>query len=39
MGQELQSLFHGAYTVILQDGTRLTLSRNYRDKLKQLGFG
>ncbi len=37
--KELQSLFHGAYTVILQDGTRLTLSRNYRDKLKQLGFG
>ncbi len=37
--KELQSLFHGAYTVILQDGTRLTLSRNYRDKLKLFGLG
>ena len=37
--KELQSLFGGAYTVILQDGTRLTLSRNYRDKLKQFGLG
>jgi two-component system LytT family response regulator len=37
--KELQSLFRGAYTVILQDGTRLTLSRNYRDKLERFGLG
>jgi two-component system LytT family response regulator len=36
--KELQPMFHGEYTVILCDGTRLTLSRNYRDKLKQLGL-
>jgi two-component system LytT family response regulator len=32
--RELQPLFHGEYTVLLQDGTRLTLSRRYRDKLE-----
>jgi two-component system, LytTR family, response regulator len=37
--KELQSLFRGAYTVILQNGERLTLSRSYRDKLKQFGLG
>lgn len=37
--KELQSLMGGAYTVMLQDGTQLTLSRNYRDKLEQLGLG
>lgn len=31
--RELQPLFHGEYSVILRDGTRLTLSRGYRDKL------
>jgi two-component system, LytTR family, response regulator len=35
--KELQPLFHGEYTVTLQNGTRVTLSRRYRDKLKQLG--
>ncbi len=36
--QELQPLFHGEYAVILLDGTQLTLSRGYRDKLqKHLG--
>jgi two-component system LytT family response regulator len=31
--QELQSLFHGDYAVRLRDGTELTLSRGYREKL------
>jgi two-component system LytT family response regulator len=35
--KELQPLFHGEYTVTLQNGTRVTLSRRYRDKLQQLG--
>jgi two-component system LytT family response regulator len=34
--KELQPLFHGEYSVILKDGTRLTLSRGYREKLQQL---
>jgi len=34
--KELQPLFHGEYTVILRDGTRVTLSRGYRDKLTKL---
>jgi two-component system, LytTR family, response regulator len=34
--QELQPLFHGEYSVILRNGTRLTLSRGYRDSLDQL---
>jgi two-component system LytT family response regulator len=34
--KELQPLFHGEYAVILRNGTRLTLSRSYRDKLAQL---
>lgn len=34
--KELQPLFHGEYAVILRNGTRLTLSRGYRDKLQQL---
>lgn len=36
--KELQPLYHGTYAVILQDGTKLTLSRNYRDKLEQFGL-
>jgi two-component system LytT family response regulator len=36
--KELQPLFYGEYTVILQNGTQLTLSRRYRDKLSQLGL-
>lgn len=36
--QELQPAYHGDYLVLLQDGTRLTLSRNYRPKLQEL-FG
>jgi two-component system, LytTR family, response regulator len=33
---ELQPLFSGEYSILLQDGTKLTLSRNYKDKLFQL---
>ncbi len=36
--RELQPQSHGEYTVILQDGTQLRLSRSYRDKLSML-FG
>lgn len=34
--KELQPLFYGDYAVVLLDGTRLTLSRNYRDRLEKL---
>jgi two-component system, LytTR family, response regulator len=34
--RELQPMFHGEYAVILRDGTRLSLSRGYRDKLSLL---
>ena len=34
--KELQPMFHGDYTVILQNGTKLTASRGYRDALNQL---
>lgn len=34
--KELQPMFHGDYVVILHNGTRLSLSRNYRDKLNLL---
>ncbi len=37
--RELQRLFYGSYAVILRNGVKLTLSRRYRDKLKQLGLG
>ena len=33
--QELQSWFHGEYHILLQDGTQLTLSRNYRERLQE----
>jgi two-component system, LytTR family, response regulator len=35
--KELQPRFYGEYTVILNDGARLTLSRRYRNKLPLLG--
>lgn len=36
--KELQPLFRGEYTVIMQDGTKLKLSRNFRESLqKSLG--
>ncbi|HEX8898229.1 MAG TPA: LytTR family DNA-binding domain-containing protein [Chthoniobacterales bacterium] len=34
--KELQPLFNGEHTLILEDGTRLTLSRKYKDKLFEL---
>ncbi len=34
--KELHPLFHGEYEVALRDGTRLTLSRSYRDRLQSL---
>lgn len=33
--QELQPWFNGEYSVILRDGTKLTLSRGYREKLQE----
>jgi two-component system LytT family response regulator len=34
--KELQPWFHGDYVVILEDGTRLNLSRTYRDRVIEL---
>ena len=34
--KELQPLFHGEYVILLRDGTRLTLSRTYREKLDRI---
>ena len=34
--KELQPLFHGEYVIILKNGTKLTFSRGYREKLDQL---
>jgi len=34
--KELRPSFHGEYTVILRNGTQLTLSRGHRDKLLEL---
>jgi two-component system LytT family response regulator len=34
--QELQPMFHGEYVVVLKTGTKITLTRSYRDKLDQL---
>lgn len=33
--QELHPWFNGDYTVLLRDGTRLTMSSTYRDRLKE----
>lgn len=33
--RELKPWFHGEYRIILLDGTQLTLSRNYRDRLQE----
>lgn len=32
--REIQPLFNGDRVVILHDGSKLTLSRSYRDKVK-----
>lgn len=34
--KEMQPMFHGDYSVILKNGARLSLSRNYREKLNHL---
>jgi two-component system LytT family response regulator len=34
--KEMQPMFHGDYVVILKSGAKLSLSRNYRDKLNRL---
>src|SRR6266404_1993231 len=34
--KELQPLFNGEHSVVLENGTKLTLSRNYKDKLFEL---
>ena len=34
--KECQPLFYGDYVVILQNGAKLTLSRNFRDRLEKL---
>lgn len=34
--KEFQPMFYGDYSVILQTGAKLTLSRNYRDRLEKL---
>ncbi len=34
--KEMQPLFHGDYEIVLKDGTKLTSSRSYRDKLQGL---
>ena len=34
--KEFQPLFYGDYTVILETGAKLTLSRNYRARLEKL---
>jgi two-component system LytT family response regulator len=31
--QELQPMFSGEHTVVMKDGSKLTLSRKYKDKL------
>jgi two-component system LytT family response regulator len=36
--RELEPAFHGEYTVVLRDGTRLTLTRGHRQALQQLGL-
>ncbi len=35
--KELHPLFHGEYTVALHNGARATLTRGYREQLRQLG--
>lgn len=34
--KELQPWFHGEYVIILRDGSQLTLSRGYREKLQKI---
>ena len=34
--KELQPQFYGDYVVILQNGSRLNMSRNYRDRVESM---
>ena len=34
--KELQPLFYGDYVVVLHDGSKLNMSRNYRDRLESI---
>ena len=34
--KELQPLFYGDYLVILRDGSKLNMTRNYRDRLESI---
>ena len=34
--REIQPLFHGDYVVLLRDGTELTLSRTYRQRVQEV---
>jgi two-component system LytT family response regulator len=34
--KELQPLFYGDYVVILHNGSRLNMTRNYRDRLEAI---
>lgn len=34
--KELQPMFYGDYSVILQDGSRLSMSRSYRDRIESI---
>jgi two-component system LytT family response regulator len=34
--KELQPLFYGDYVVVLHDGSRLNMSRTYRDRLEAI---
>jgi two-component system LytT family response regulator len=37
--RELNHIFHGDYSVLLKDGTRLTLSRGYREQFERIVGG
>ncbi len=37
--RELNHIFHGDYSVLLRDGTRLTLSRGYREQFERIVGG
>ena len=37
--KELHHIFHGDYSVLLRDGTRLTLSRGYREQFERIVGG
>jgi two-component system LytT family response regulator len=34
--REMQPMFHGEYVVILVDGTKLTMSRGYREAMARV---